>query len=25
MEHEAETHRMWLPKGQRTKLSVNRQ
>ena len=25
LEHEAETRRMWLPKGQRTKLSVNRQ
>ena len=24
-EHEAETRRMWLPKGQRTKLSVDRQ
>ena len=25
LEHEAETRRMWLPKGQRTKLSVDRQ
>ena len=25
MEHEAETRRMQLPKGQRTKLSVDRQ
>ena len=25
MEHEAETRRMWLPRGQRTKLSVDRQ
>ena len=24
LEHEAETRRMWLPKGQRTKLSVDR-
>ena len=25
LEHEAETRRMWLPRGQRTKLSVDRQ